>query len=98
MLAYGHWFSPGTPASSTTKTGRNDIAEILLKVTLKHQKSINQIKFEINDAPTKSLDIKADYKPRPVVCITDMIGRSKVVDERLKYMTNDITTNEMSLF
>jgi hypothetical protein len=27
-------FSPGTPASSTTKTGRHDIAEILLKVTL----------------------------------------------------------------
>jgi hypothetical protein len=36
-------FSPGTPASSTTKTGRHDIAEILLKVALKHQKS-NQIK------------------------------------------------------
>ena len=31
------------PASSTTKTGRHDIAEILLKVALKHQKSkINQ--------------------------------------------------------
>jgi hypothetical protein len=26
--------SPGTPASSTTKTGRHDIAEILLKVAL----------------------------------------------------------------
>jgi hypothetical protein len=25
---------PGTPASSTSKTGRHDIAEILLKVTL----------------------------------------------------------------
>ena len=37
------WFSPGTLASSTTKTGRHDIAEILLKVALKHQKS-NQIK------------------------------------------------------
>ena len=37
------WFSPGTPASSTTKTGRHDIAEILLKVALKHQIS-NQIK------------------------------------------------------
>jgi hypothetical protein len=34
------FFSPGTPASSTTKTGRHDIAEILLKVALKHQKSI----------------------------------------------------------
>jgi hypothetical protein len=30
--AYGWWFSPDTPASSTTKTGRHDIAEILLKV------------------------------------------------------------------
>jgi hypothetical protein len=27
------------PASFTTKTGRHDIAEILLKVALKHQKS-----------------------------------------------------------
>jgi hypothetical protein len=39
MLAHGWWFSPGTPASSTTKTGYHDIAEILLKVALKHQKS-----------------------------------------------------------
>jgi hypothetical protein len=45
LLAHGRWFSPGTPASSTTKTGRHDIAEILLKVALKHQnqKSINLI-------------------------------------------------------
>jgi endonuclease III len=43
LLAHGRWFSPDTPASSTTNTGRHDIAEILLKVTLKHQKS-NQIK------------------------------------------------------
>jgi hypothetical protein len=39
LLAHGRWFSPGTPASSTTKTGRHYIAEILLKVALKHQKS-----------------------------------------------------------
>jgi hypothetical protein len=39
LLAHGRWFSPGTPVSSTTKTGRHDIAEILLKVALKHQKS-----------------------------------------------------------
>jgi hypothetical protein len=40
LLGHGRWFSPDTPASSTTKTGRHDIAEILLKVALKHQKSI----------------------------------------------------------
>ena len=34
LLAHGRWFSPGSPASSTTKTGRHHIAEILLKVTL----------------------------------------------------------------
>ena len=28
LLAHGRWFSPGTPASSTAKTGRHDIAEI----------------------------------------------------------------------
>jgi len=34
LLAHGRWFSPGTAASFTTKTGRYDIAEILLKVAL----------------------------------------------------------------
>ena len=43
LLADGQWFSPGTPVSSTTKTGHHDIAEILLKVALNHQnQSINQ--------------------------------------------------------
>jgi hypothetical protein len=41
LLAHGQWFSPGTPASSTTKTGHHDIVEILLKVTLNTK---NQIK------------------------------------------------------
>jgi TPR repeat protein len=41
LLAHGRWFSPGTPASSTTKTGRHHIAEILLKVALD---TINEIK------------------------------------------------------
>ena len=36
LLADGRWFCP---ASSTIKSGRHDIAEILLKVVLKHQKS-----------------------------------------------------------
>ena len=46
----GAWFSPGTPASSTTKTGRHDIAEILLKVALntKNQIKSNQILIVAN--------------------------------------------------
>jgi hypothetical protein len=39
LLAHGRWFSPGTPASSTNKTGRHEIPEILLKVAIKYQKS-----------------------------------------------------------
>jgi hypothetical protein len=31
-LAAGRWFSPGTPVSSTNKTDRHNINEILLKV------------------------------------------------------------------
>jgi len=44
-----HWFSQGTPASSTTKTGRHDIAEILLKVVLNTIKSIKS-KLDWDDA------------------------------------------------
>ena len=40
LLAHVRWFSPGTPASSTTKTGRYDIAEILLKMALMHEYTI----------------------------------------------------------
>jgi len=40
LLAHGRWLSP---ASSTTKTGRHDIAVILLKVASSTKKS-NQIK------------------------------------------------------
>jgi len=42
LLSQGLWFSSGTPASSTTKTGSYDIAEILLKVALNTKQSINQ--------------------------------------------------------
>jgi len=51
LLAHDRWISPGTLSSSTTKTGRHDIAEILLKVALNAK---NQIKsscvqwFEVN--------------------------------------------------
>ena len=37
-------FSPGTPVSSTNKTDRQDIAEILLKVTLNTIKQTNDNK------------------------------------------------------
>jgi hypothetical protein len=44
MLAHGRWFSPGTAASSTTETGRHDIAKILLKLALSTKNQIKSIK------------------------------------------------------
>jgi hypothetical protein len=40
-LATGQWFSPGYPVSSTNKTDRHDITEILLKVVLNTIKQTN---------------------------------------------------------
>jgi hypothetical protein len=49
LFAHGRWFSSGTLASSITKTGRHDIAEILLKVALStNHQSINQSIYAIN--------------------------------------------------
>jgi hypothetical protein len=47
LFAHGQWFSPGTPASSITKTGRHEIAEIFLKVALSTKNQSNQIKSSI---------------------------------------------------
>jgi hypothetical protein len=49
LFAHGRWFSPGTPASLTTKTGRHDITEILLKVALNTIKSINPNQCILHD-------------------------------------------------
>ena len=46
-LVTGRWFSLGTPVSSTNKTDRHDIAEILLKVALNI----------INPNPTSSVEV-----------------------------------------
>jgi hypothetical protein len=46
LPAHDRWFSPGTPASSTIKTGRHDLAEILLKVALNTKNQINPVAFK----------------------------------------------------
>jgi hypothetical protein len=42
LLATGQWFSPGAPISSTNRTDRHDITEILLKVALSTIKQTNK--------------------------------------------------------
>ena len=43
-LATGRWFSPGPPVSSTNKTDRHDITEIMLKVALNTTKQTNNLR------------------------------------------------------
>jgi hypothetical protein len=47
----GWLFSPGTPVSSTNKTGLHDITEILLKVALNTINKTN-LSFQIVDSLT----------------------------------------------
>ena len=56
LLAHGRWFSP---ASSTTNTGRHNIAEILLKVALNTINQINtfNLKSEIRHCRSKHTGI-----------------------------------------
>jgi len=46
-LATGRWFSPGSLVSSTNKTGRHDITEILLKVVLNTIKQTNKMWLQL---------------------------------------------------
>ena len=47
-LETGWWFSPGTPVSSTNRTDRHDITEILLKVALNTIKQTNWFYLMMN--------------------------------------------------
>jgi hypothetical protein len=53
LLAHGRWFSLGTPASSTTKTGRHDIAENIVESGVKTPK-IKISKYSTKKAFDKS--------------------------------------------
>ena len=54
-LATGWWFFPGPPVSSTNKTDRHDITEILLKVAL------NTIKQNKTKSSTKRSNFNLVY-------------------------------------
>jgi hypothetical protein len=62
LLAHGRWFSPGTPSSSTTKTGRHAIAEILLKVTLNTRIPAINLSDTMFGLDLEKLPIKTPYR------------------------------------
>jgi hypothetical protein len=65
----------------TTKTGRHDIAEILLKVAFKHKKSINQSSFSL-EKYANSRGVEHDV-PKTVVMYNKLMGGVDMAD---KYM------------
>jgi len=63
LLAHGRWFSPGTSASSITKTGRHDIAESGVKhkkINQSINQSINQTWGELIYCPKNLREINID--------------------------------------
>ena len=60
---HGRWFSPGTPASSTTKAGRHDIAESGFKTPkiksnqIKSHATTYQGREQVKDLILMTLDI-----------------------------------------
>ena len=61
-LVAGRWFSPGSPISSTNKTDRHDITEILLKVALNTIKqTITEIDLFLFFQIVKNFNIKSAF-------------------------------------
>ena len=60
LLSHGRWFSPRTPASSTTNPGRHNIAEMLMKVALSTKKAIHQSTTTVSKllVETKSIEMR----------------------------------------
>jgi hypothetical protein len=89
-LTTGWWFSPGTPVSSTNKTDRHDITEILLKVALNiiKQTSIGPV---VSEKKKKCTDILyhimlyisswSRFELTSVVIGTDCIGLANYHDD-----------------
>jgi hypothetical protein len=74
--ATGRWSSPGTPASSTTKTGRHDIAEILLKVALNTINQISKWKWTFIHVSTNQVTCKLYHLWLRVECTLSVIYKS----------------------
>ena len=87
LLAHGRWFSLGTPASSTTKTGCHDIAEILLKVALN---TINQIKYIYIYIVHLLQDHMLKIFPQIILDFTLISKMHRRDDVRCRQMTSDV--------
>jgi hypothetical protein len=76
LLVNGRWISVGTPAAATTKTGRHDVAKMLLKIT-KHQIIVSS-----DQLTTASLFLKAAMHVNCVYHTTSQSIRVSIFDIR----------------
>jgi len=80
----GRWFSPAPPVSSTNKTDRHDITEILLKVAL------NTTKQTSNKYVTGQ-----QFSPAPPVFSTNKTDRHDITEILLKVALNTTVTCDL---
>jgi hypothetical protein len=68
LLVHGRWFSPGTPASSTTKTGRHDIAaKIKVYFVIRQKLLISEVIKKDRQYNSK---MRKNTKKQTIVCKT----------------------------
>jgi hypothetical protein len=75
LFAHGRWFSPGTPASSTTKTGCHDIAES----GIKHNQNQNQIHGNIDIGSQPALVTTSIKLVKPALVTTSIKLQSNLL-------------------
>jgi hypothetical protein len=63
LPAHGRWFSAGSPVSSTTKTGRHDIAEMLLRSDMHTSGLLFQFASTITVQPSVLVHIHSNSGP-----------------------------------
>ena len=93
LLVHGRWFSP---ASSTTKTGRHDIAEMLLQMTLSTKnQSIHKVVYVFDlfwttdGHPIRSAYTRWWKKQALLLCLSIPRDRHKYEDIIVKVYNQD---------
>ena len=73
----GRWFSPGPPVSSTNKTDRHDITEILLNTINQTKPMLHKGKYNYSSNPFIShflLQLQSIFKMQEIYSLNVFVG------------------------
>jgi hypothetical protein len=73
----GRWFSPGPPVSSTNKTDRHDITEILLNTINQTKPMLHKGKYNYSSNPFIShflLQLQSIFKMQEICSLNVFVG------------------------